>query len=69
MSSSQLQRLLDGFVAQGCTWRETTAGFFIYCPSGATFSFHKTESDHRALRNTIARAKRAGLTWPLDGKK
>lgn len=61
-----IKRILDGLEAQGAKIVETKKGWQIMCPDGSIVGIHKTESDHRALRNTRSRIKRAGLDWPLD---
>lgn len=33
----------------------------VFCPDGTIVTFHSTESDHRALKNTTARLRRAGV--------
>ena len=63
---ARLSQLLDGFVAQGCTWKKTKGGVQVYAPSGAIISLHTTESDHRSVRNARSQTRRAGLEWPLD---
>jgi hypothetical protein len=39
----------------------TKSGYLIKTPDGSLVAIHVTESDHRALANTIARLKRHGL--------
>lgn len=64
--TKSIKRILDGLAKQGCEIKTTTKGWQILCPDGSIVGVHKTESDHRALRNTRSRIKRAGLIWPLD---
>lgn len=63
---SQLREIIKGLEAQGARVKETSDGWQILCPNGDIVTMHRTPSDHRALRNTRSRIKRAGLTWPLD---
>lgn len=53
---------------QGATVVATRSGWMIRPLTGPGIAIHKTESDRRALQNTRARIRRAGLTWPLDRK-
>jgi len=64
--SSTIAKIIKGLDAQGARIKETTKGYQIMCPNGDIITMHKTPSDHRAMRNTRARVKRAGLDWPLD---
>lgn len=41
--------------------RKTKSGYLIYTPDRKFVSVHVTESDFRAVPNTIARLKRHGL--------
>lgn len=55
------KKLIRNLERQG--WRVEQRGSLIqaYSPDGATLiSFHSTESDHRAMRNTIARLRKGG---------
>lgn len=54
---------------QGVTVVATRNGWQIRPLQGPPIVIHKTESDRRALRNTRARVRRAGLIWPPDRKK
>lgn len=49
--------------AQGFEIRETKKGFMIIPPDPAAqvVVVHKTESDHRAASNTLARLRRSGF--------
>lgn len=58
--------ILEGLEAQGARIKPTKKGWQVLCPSGAIVTMHGTESDWRAIRNTRAEVKRAGLRWPLD---
>lgn len=64
--NADIRTILNGLEAQGARIVDTKAGYMIMCPSGDKVTMHKTPSDFRAMRNTRARIKRAGLTWPLD---
>lgn len=45
----------------GIEVRDTKAGHMVLAPDGSTVTIHRTESDHRAMKNTMARLKRAGV--------
>jgi 5-enolpyruvylshikimate-3-phosphate synthase len=66
--SKILRIVIADMEKQGAKVKETKMGFMVRFPDGSSMTVHKTESDHRALKNTRARVLRAGLTWPLDGK-
>jgi hypothetical protein len=54
---------------QGATVKPTRSGWMIRPLQGPPIAIHKTESDRRALHNTRARIRRAGLIWPPDRKR
>lgn len=58
--------IFDALEAQGARIKPTRDGWQILTPSGDIVTVHATESDHRAMRNTRSRIKRAGLNWPGD---
>lgn len=51
---------------QGFTVRTTTKGHaFVTAPDGTPITtLSGTASDHRALRNAIAKLRAAGFVWP-----
>ena len=57
-----LQTILDKLQANGWRVEITKKGVVkMFSPDGATLvTCHQTESDHRALKNTVARLRRAG---------
>lgn len=67
LSSKELNRLLDGFEADGHTVKATTKGYQIRHSSGrGMITMHLTLSDARAMKNLRADAIREGFKWPLD---
>lgn len=59
--SKQLRELFSKLKDAGIEVRDTKAGWQILAPDGSTITVHRTESDHRAMKNTLARLKRAGV--------
>ncbi len=58
----EIQRLVKKLREQGWRVEETTAGYMAFSPDGVTkVLFHKTPSDHRAMRNTISRLRKGGF--------
>lgn len=59
------RRLLNEAERQGWTVSPGKGGHIkLYSPDGFTIvTMGSTESDRRALRNTIARMRRAGFKW------
>ncbi len=53
--------LVQDLASQDCTVKRTKKGWFIGFPDGSSMALHTTDSDHRALKNTRARIRRAGL--------
>lgn len=72
MSNNKAERRIRAIMAsldgQGCVVQEKQRGWFVKFPNGDTMTVHKTESDHRAEKNTRARVLRAGLKWPFDAE-
>jgi hypothetical protein len=63
------KKLEAAAAAQGFTAKETKKGRFWLSPDGNHMVLvHTTPGDRRALANTIANFRRAGLTWPPPGK-
>ncbi len=62
-----LKELLADLNALGISVRETKSGYQVLTPNGGLVTIHRTESDRRAIKNTLARLKRAGVT--LDNMK
>lgn len=61
--------ILASLEEQGARICESKKGWLIFFPDGvSSMTMHKTNSDHRAETNMRARVKRAGLTWPFDGR-
>jgi hypothetical protein len=71
MAADELQRVRTEAQAQGWRVVEVTKGWMLY-PSDPALSpvlVHKTESDHRAVRNTISRMRQRGFRWPPTKEK
>lgn len=57
-----VRELLRHAEKQGWTTVDTGRALRLQAPDGiGQVTFHKTESDHRAMKNTIARLRRAGM--------
>lgn len=69
LTYGNIEKLLKSLEEQGCRIRETKKGWFVYFPSGDSTIYHKTPSDHRAMKNNRARVRRNGLHWPFDPKE
>ena len=65
-SSKRMRIVLTSLERQGCEITPTNKGWFVKFPNGDSMTLHRTDSDHRAERNTRSRVKRAGLEWPFD---
>lgn len=65
-STKRMRIVLVSLERQGCEVTPTNKGWFVKFPNGDSMTLHRTDSDHRAERNTRSRVKRAGLTWPFD---
>jgi ribosomal protein L14E/L6E/L27E len=62
MSRKEVDELLAKVAAQG--WRVDDRGIKALCfsPDGVTVvTIHKTNSDHRALRNAVSQLQRGGF--------
>ena len=67
LSSKDLNRLLNGFEAQGATVKPCRDGYRVLPPNGGKpLTIHLTLSDSRGMKNLRADARRVGLDWPLD---
>jgi hypothetical protein len=64
--SDELSKVRKEAVAQGWRVVEVTNGWMLYPPDQeqSPVLVHKTESDHRAIRNTISRMRQRGFIWP-----
>lgn len=60
------RKMLDEARRQGWTVEQRKGNHLkLHAPGGRTIvTMGATESDYRALRNTIARMRRAGFKWP-----
>lgn len=65
-SSKRMRIVLLSLENQGCEVTPTNKGWFVKFPNGDSMTLHRTDSDHRAEKNTRARVRRAGLEWPFD---
>jgi len=62
----ELREVLKALEAQDFTVRRTRRGHYFVTKDGQRVAtFAGTASDHRALANGIADAKRAGFRWPV----
>ena len=61
-ADKRLKPLLEELESQGWRIETTTKGYMAYPPdkSKDPVLMHKTNSDHRAFKNTLARLKRSG---------
>lgn len=66
LSHRQMQVLLADLERQGTTIRQTKQGYLLKFPDGSTATFHRSPSDHRAIKNMRSRVRHAGLTWVFD---
>lgn len=68
--ASEWEKVLAAAKAQGWTRRDTKKGFFLVPPDPTKplVQIHRTPSDHRALKNTLAQMRRSGLVWPWPPK-
>jgi hypothetical protein len=53
----------------GMRFRQTRKGLMFYGKDGRTVTIHYTESDHRAVKNTIARLRAIGYNPPQKGQR
>lgn len=67
MSSARkklVKELFEEADKQGWRRRDTKDGVQLFAPDGVGIvTVHLTETDHRALRNTIARMRKHGFQW------
>ncbi len=64
MSRKEARELVREAERQGWRVEPIGDGYQLYAPDGETIvTIHVTESDVRALRNTIARMRRVGFRW------
>lgn len=66
LSHRQMSILLTDLERQGATIRQTKQGYLLKFPDGTTTTFHRSPSDHRAIKNMRSRVLRAGMTWYFD---
>lgn len=59
--ASEVQKLIRDLASAGVPIKDTKSGWLIGAPDGTSIAVHRTESDHRAMKNTMARLKRAGV--------
>lgn len=60
----ELRRVLKALEAQGFEVRATSRGHYFVTKDGQPVTtFAGTASDHRSMRNAIAKARRAGFNW------
>jgi hypothetical protein len=62
----ELRKVRKAATAQGWRVVEVKNGWMLYPPDStqSPVLVHKTESDQRAIRNTIGRMRQRGLVWP-----
>lgn len=67
----QLAKIRKEAAAQGWRVVEVANGWMMYPPerSKTPVLVHRTESDQRAMRNTIARMRQRGFRWPPTKEK
>lgn len=59
--SKEMRQLFSKLTDAGIAVQQTKAGWQILAPDGSIITVHRTESDNRAMKNTMARLKRAGV--------
>lgn len=59
--TKEMRQLFSKLTDAGITVQQTKAGWQVLAPDGSIITVHRTESDHRAMKNTMARLKRAGV--------
>ena len=66
MVGDELRKVRKEAAAQGWRVVEVTNGWMLYPqdPTQSPVLVHKTESDQRAIRNTISRMRQRGFIWP-----
>lgn len=67
----ELRKVRSAAAAQGWRVVEVKNGWMLYPPDPAQSPVlvHKTESDQRAIRNTIGRMRQRGFVWPPPKEK
>jgi hypothetical protein len=62
--ADELRKVLKAAEDQGWRIEPTKKGWKLYAPDGVNIVIvHNTPSDHRALKNTIARMRQYGFIW------
>jgi hypothetical protein len=62
--TKEVQKVVRAAEKQGWRVRETKKGWMLYAPDGQHMeTLHKTPSDWRSIRNTVARMRRHGFKW------
>ena len=59
--SNEATKLIKRLTDLGVPVRDTKAGWMVLAPDGTSITIHRTESDHRAIKNTLSRLKKAGV--------
>lgn len=59
--TKEMRQLFSKLTDAGIPVQQTKAGWQVLAPDGSIITVHRTESDHRAMKNTMARLKRAGV--------
>jgi hypothetical protein len=63
------QDLIDEAERQGWRAARTADGYQLFAPDGVNIvTIHLTESDPRAIKNTISRMRRYGFKWKNRGR-
>lgn len=71
MMASEWTKVLKAAGEQGWRVESTKKGFRLLPPdpSKSAVAIHRTPSDHRAMKNTIAQMRRSGFVWPWPPPK
>lgn len=60
----EVKEIVKAAEKQGWRVAEKKKGYALYDPSGEHMEMlHKTPSDHRGLRNSVARMRKHGFEW------
>lgn len=59
--SNEATKLIKKLTSLGVPVRDTKSGWMIQAPDGSSIAVHRTESDHRAIKNTLSRLRKAGI--------
>ena len=59
--SNEATKLIKQLTALGVPVRDTKSGWMVLAPDGSSIAVHRTESDHRAIKNTLSRLRKAGI--------